>query len=133
MPSTPHFQIFIDCESQDRITPDASASYVLVLSEKLEGFGAAKGSSVLQPVLTIEQQGELALPQTFSFMIDGATLKEGHAYQVSLRYQATTGNPHGKRLGWKETFVAQDQARIAPAAVSGHGPCKGRTNSCLSW
>ncbi|MFJ4442116.1 hypothetical protein ACIPZ8_08500 [Pseudomonas sp. NPDC089422] len=131
MSSTQYFQIFFDCPDKHQVLPDASAGYELVLSENLEGWGAAQG--VMHPIITIKQDAELCLPQTFSFMIDGKELKAGNRYHVSLRYKVTTDSNKGERVVWNETFVAQDSARIVPKAFRGHGPCLGRTGACINW
>ncbi|QHG66648.1 hypothetical protein [Pseudomonas putida] len=133
MSSTQYFQIFFDHPDERRTVPDASASYELILSEVIGGRGAAEGRSVMHPVITIEQNGELSLPQTFCFMIDEEKLKAGNSYNVCLRYKVTTESNQGERLEWNETFVAQGNTRIAPQAYRGHGPCMGRTGLCLSW
>ncbi|MGE7993269.1 hypothetical protein ACQKPE_19960 [Pseudomonas sp. NPDC089554] len=133
MSSTQTLQIFIDYKDKDSIAPDASAAYELTLSEKVDGWGAAKGKSIMHPVMTIKHNGALALPQTFSFVIDGTRLKAGNRYDVSLRYKATTDGTQGTRLEWAESFVLQPDSRIVPESSRGHGPCRGRTRACLGW
>lgn len=133
MSSIQTFQIFVDFAGKDSIEPDASAEYELILSEMHEGWGAAAGRLFPHPIITIKQNSALALPQTFSFVIDGVNLKVGNQYEVALRYKATTDGTQGARLRWRESFVVQPDCRIVPACSVGHGPCMGRTADCMGW
>jgi len=135
MSSTRHFQIFIDSEHKHQSTPDASAGYELVLSEQLAGWGAAEGTSIMHPIITIKRDGELALPQTFTFVIDGQALQIGKPYRATLRYKVNTKEPHDRndRMLGELDFSLADNATLQMSLQQGHGPCLGQTMSCFGW
>ncbi|BBH44657.1 hypothetical protein [Pseudomonas sp. KU43P] len=135
MPSTQHFQIFIDCKDKEQIAPDSSAGYELVLSEELQGWGAAEGKSVMYPIITIQQDGELSLPQTFTFVIDGKSLQIGKSYRATLQYKVNTQQPlnGSARVRGQLDFTLTDKSTLEMPLQTGHGPCMGRTAMCFSW
>ncbi|WP_313297519.1 hypothetical protein [Pseudomonas sp.] len=126
-------QICIDHNDLKGMAPDASAGYELVLSEELQGRGAAEGKLFLHPVVTLKRNGALALPQTFSFIIDGSHVKAGRRYEVRVRYRINSNGRNGDRLEWRTTFVAESDAWVAPRPARMHGPCVGLTSACVDW
>lgn len=126
-------QIYIDHNDLKGMAPDASAGYELVLSEELQGRGAAEGKLFMHPVVTLKRNGALALPQTFSFIIDKTHVKAGHRYEVQLRYRINSNGSEGDRLEWRTTFVAEPDAWVVPPHARLHGPCLGRTSACTNW
>lgn len=126
-------QICIDHNDLKGMAPDASAGYELVLSEELQGRGAAEGKLFMHPVVTLKRNGALALPQTFSFIIDDNHVKAGRRYEVRVRYRINSNGRNGDRLEWRTTFVAEPDAWVAPRPARMHGPCVGLTSACVDW